>query len=257
MTNPRWMTARPRAAEQPFVSVAPVVTRSAPAGREQDVSAVRAHPGRPAVVHDQPELTVGALVDAAARFEIETVTDAVHASVSTNGVVWTWEKLIHPAWSTLGGGRNDADRSVAVERLFSRAMLEVLTANPQPPHGASVQILLACAVQEHTTLPLEALAAALGEVGLPTCVLGGCVPTHALTAAVGRVRPGVIVVWSQMPDTADPREISALRGLCSGPPAIIAAGPGWHRAPPSAQAPSSSSLSAVLGTVMALAEVGA
>ena len=148
-------------------------------------------------VADRPGPPVSSLVRAALRLDVGTVTDAVGASVADHGVVWTWERLIRPVWTQLGGGRDDTDVPVAAERLFSRAVFQVLTAARPLRDRAPARVLLACADEEHHTLPLDAFAAALAELGVGNCVLGARVPPTAMAAAVRRLRPAVVVIWSQ------------------------------------------------------------
>ena len=51
-------------------------------------------------------------------------------------------------------------------------------------------ILLACADEEQHSLPLEALAAALAETGVPSRLLGARVPPDALARRGRADRPG-------------------------------------------------------------------
>ncbi|WP_203789907.1 hypothetical protein [Paractinoplanes rishiriensis] len=142
--------------------------------------------------------------------------------------------LVRSVWTILS--RSDAAAAVIAERLFTQTVSPILTAIRRPHDRASAQVLLACAAEEHHTLPLDVLAAALAEDGISSCVLGARVPSQALATAAGRLRPAVVAAWSQTRDTADPRQITAL--LTAGP-AMIAAGPGWT----SAALPTSANLS--------------
>ncbi len=207
MTRTPPLTLRPDVPERPQPSVVPTPARSVPA----------AH---------RPGPTVNDLVRAAVRFDIEAVTDAVRVSIADHGVLWTWDQLILPVWSALGCGRDDTGEPVLSERLFSRALFQVLATTLQPAHRVPAQVLLACADEEERTLPLDALAAALAEAGVSTCVLGARVPPQAVGAAADRLQPAVVLIWSQVADTADPRQITS--HLTSGlAPTVIAAGPGW------------------------------
>ncbi|MFK8908324.1 transcriptional regulator, partial [Streptomyces sp. YS-3] len=93
---------------------------------------------------------------------------------------------------------------------------------------------------EQHTLPLEALEAALRERAAAVRILGGAVPTEALTAAVRRTGPAAVVLWSQTRSTAS-RPLAqhiadthwGMRGARRGP-VVLLAGPGWsHRTAPS------------------------
>ena len=52
-------------------------------------------------------------------------------------------------------------------------------------------------------------------------------PTSVLAAAADRIRPAVVVIWSQAPRTARPGLLRKLRGLTD---TTLAAGPGWDGA---------------------------
>ena len=110
---------------------------------------------------------------------------------------------------------------------------------------------MACADEDHHSLPLDALAAALAELGVGSWVLGTRVPPTAMAAAVRRLRPAVVVIWSQTGDTADPRQITSLLKVCRGTD-VITAGPGWHNSRLPVQAAPSTSVIAALKLTQAL-----
>jgi hypothetical protein len=96
---------------------------------------------------------------------------------------------------------------------------------PTPPIApGTASILLACVEAEHHTLPLAALAAALGAQRIPVRMLGAATPTQSLVRAVRDTSPAAVVLWSQRPDTAGH---SILRLLNSYPASLFTAGPGW------------------------------
>jgi hypothetical protein len=55
-------------------------------------------------------------------------------------------------------------------------------------------------------------------------MLGGNVPTDALTAATRRQRVDAVVIWSQQPKTA---RLKPIRAMSHNGVTVIAAGPGW------------------------------
>lgn len=170
---------------------------------------------------------VSSLLRAAQDLDVDAVTDAVRASIVDHGVVWTWERLIHPVWNDLTRDRHGDVVLAVPERLFGRSMSEVLIAAGRAGDRAPTQVLLACADEEHHSLPLDAVAAALAETGIGSCVLGARVPPRALTDAIARLHPAVVVIWSHTSDTADSQQIaSTLTARCG--PAVIPAGPGWN-----------------------------
>ena len=88
-------------------------------------------------------------------------------------------------------------------------------------------MLLACAPDEWHSLPLEALAAALAERGVPTRMLGPPVPAAAVLQAARRTGPAVLVLWSQTTHTGSGAPLSRLARACGC--TVLAAGPGWTR----------------------------
>jgi hypothetical protein len=97
-------------------------------------------------------------------------------------------------------------------------------------------VLLAAADEEQHTLPLEALAAALAEAGIPSRMLGARVPLEALTETVARTGPRAVVIWSQLPPTGNPAQLAQVLAAPHRPLLVAAAGPGWSKAelPPDA-----------------------
>jgi hypothetical protein len=79
---------------------------------------------------------------------------------------------------------------------------------------------------EQHTLPLLVLAAALGDRGVPVQPMGTDLPCVALIAAVRRTAPAAVVLWSQLPATAD---VALLDALPETRPRsrMFVAGPGW------------------------------
>lgn len=94
-------------------------------------------------------------------------------------------------------------------------------------------MLLACVPHEQHTLPLEALAAGLAELGVPTLMFGAAVPPEALDQAVRRTGPAAVALWAQARSTADhplAHHVAdtawGVRGARSRT-AVLLAGPGW------------------------------
>jgi hypothetical protein len=81
----------------------------------------------------------------------------------------------------------------------------------------------ACVPVEEHDLPLVALAAALGQRGVATTLLGAATPTDTLVRAVQHSRPTVVVLLALLPELVDPGMLTAL--LPAG--RVVAAGPGW------------------------------
>jgi DNA-binding transcriptional MerR regulator len=139
------------------------------------------------------------------------------------GVVPAWTRVICPAMRHIGE-RNDATgHYVDTEHMLSAAVTAALARVARP--SARPNILLACVPEEQHTLPLEALAAALAEVGQPCLTLGARVPVTALTDAISRTGPDAVVLWAHLPVGQVPLE--AVLSARPRPAVIAACGPGW------------------------------
>lgn len=171
------------------------------------------------------------LARAAMRLDAQAIREALRRSVADSGVVNTWDDVIVPVLIGIGHRHAATMRLVEVEHLLSRGVSETLAAVPRPRNGTGSPqvVLLACANEEQHTLPLEAVAAALAECGVDCRLLGARVPPDALADAVARTAPAVVVIWSQLPATADPAQLTALLSGAHRPMLVVAAGPGWRR----------------------------
>jgi DNA-binding transcriptional MerR regulator len=179
------------------------------------------------------------LARAAVRLDAPSVEDQLTSLVTRHGVVVGWEDVMVPTLHAVGRKWESAgDRYVEVEHLLSWHISRVLhrasgpAATGAPATGAG-PVVLACVPGEQHSLPLEALHAALVEQGLPTRMFGAAVPPEALTAAVRRLGPVAVVLWSQTRSTADrplARHIAAttwgVKGA-RGHPVVLLGGPGW------------------------------
>lgn len=92
------------------------------------------------------------------------------------------------------------------------------------PARSPLAVLAAATQNEQHTLPLDALAAALAEAGVATCLLG-TLPPSALHAAVGDVGPAVVILWARSTSSTD--AAATLRRLTVTTPVVCAAGAGW------------------------------
>jgi MerR family transcriptional regulator, light-induced transcriptional regulator len=169
------------------------------------------------------------LARAAMRLDSAAMRKILERAIAADGVVSTWDNVLRPVMVGIGERHTVTRRLIDVEHLLTRAASEMLGAVPRPASAVmSARILLACADEEQHSLPLEALAAALAEVGVSCRMLGARVPPSALIDSIKRTGPAVVVVWSQAADTAD---VDQLRGLltASGRPLLpLAGGPGWN-----------------------------
>ncbi|MET8146429.1 MerR family transcriptional regulator [Sphaerisporangium sp. NPDC005288] len=179
-----------------------------------------ATPGRPP--------SAAALARAALALDVRTVDGRLEAALHDRGVAWTWERLVRPAFAVIVGRQEETGAGVEVEHMFSERLLDALAARareaPDPAYPRPV--LLACAEEEQHSLPVYALAAALGELAVETRVLGPRTPYAALEAAMRRLGPSVVFVWSHRRETGDAVPLAALPRLRPAS-RVVVGGPGW------------------------------
>ncbi|WP_051761069.1 MerR family transcriptional regulator [Microbispora rosea] len=205
-----------------FDSPRPFDRPGSPEGAAPPAPTLRAagEPGLPSAVM---------LARAASALDVATVSAGLDAALAGHGVVWTWERLVLPVFAAITRRQRDTGAGIDVEHLFSdrlqAALARFAARAPSPVHPRPV--LLAGAEEEQHTLPIHALAAALGTLGVDTCVLGARTPYTALADAMRRLGPAAVFVWSQTRETGDPAPLVGLPGLrpaCR----VVAGGPGWR-----------------------------
>lgn len=182
--------------------------------------------GEPAAV--SAERDVADLVAAARAADSERCGVVLDNIMTRRGVVEAWETVCRPALAIVDAEQRDDPDCMDIEHALSWAILGALHRVPRPPIAPGTNmVLMACVESEHHTLPLAALAAALGTYRIPVRMLGAATPTQSLVRAVRDVRPAAVVLWSQRPDTAGLRVIQALLPF---PLRLLTAGPGWPAA---------------------------
>ncbi|MFI5935939.1 MerR family transcriptional regulator [Actinoplanes sp. NPDC051494] len=164
---------------------------------------------------------------AAMRLDAPALRDILEMTVTSRGVIATWDEVITPVLIGVGERYEATNRYIEVEHLLSRTVTEVLGSVSRPTIHQIPRVMLAAADEEHHTLPLEALAAALAEGGVPSRMLGARVPPRALADAVARTGPSAVVLWSQLPQTGDVSQWDTLLAGRHGLLLAAAAGPGW------------------------------
>ncbi|MFC7546423.1 MerR family transcriptional regulator [Plantactinospora sp. GCM10030261] len=185
--------------------------------------------GEPTIPLGRATPAAHALARAAGRLDQDGMGTAIGRAIGTDGVLTTWDRLLRPVLVGIGSRHAETGGLIEVEHLLSRCVSEAFAAVPRPRTGPA-RILLACADEEQHSLPLEALAAALAEVGVPCRSLGARVPVAALRTAVDRTTPAVVTVWSHARVTADPAQLVAVLTSPHRPVLVLAAGPGWDPA---------------------------
>jgi hypothetical protein len=184
---------------------------------------------------------VRGLARAAQALDIAACTNLISESLDKRGVMWTWEHLIAPVLVAVGEQWQLTGRGVEVEHALSEAVETAL--KREASHLSSPlnvrPILLASAPEDHHSLPLYALAAALAERGIGTRVLGTRLPTSALQQSVSRIGPAAVFLWAQIPGTADAFAATRLPVTRPGV-TIVLGGPGWSGELPAGVAHASS-----------------
>ncbi|MFF5499305.1 MerR family transcriptional regulator [Streptomyces aquilus] len=178
------------------------------------------------------------LARAAVRLDAPAVEELLAAAVEQHGVVAAWHEVMMPTLHAVGRKwASSGDRYVEVEHLLSWHVSTVLRRRtPVAPRTAAGPVVLACVPGEQHALPLEALNAALGELGLPTRMFGAAVPGEALTTAVRRLGPSAVFLWAQGRSTANlplARHVAATHWGVKGArrrPVVVVGGPGWSGA---------------------------
>ncbi|NJQ08123.1 cobalamin B12-binding domain-containing protein [Streptomyces lonarensis] len=172
---------------------------------------------------------------AATRLDGPALEHLLDLALAHHGLITAWEEVIAPALHTVGRKwAMEGEPYVGVEHLLSWHVSSAFRRLPTvPPRAGAPPTLLTCVADEHHTLPIEALAAALGQRGVPTRVFGAAMPAEALVGAVRRLGPAGVVLWAQARETADRALVTHLLGVGWGQrgarirPAVHLAGPGW------------------------------
>ncbi|MEU1901833.1 MerR family transcriptional regulator [Nocardiopsis dassonvillei] len=177
--------------------------------------------------------TLQGIARAAMRMDAELVERLLEEALDEYGVVAAWEDLAMPLLYGMGRKWEDTRRYVEVEHLLSWCVSSALrrVAAPDGADPAGRPTVLACGPGQMHSLPMEALAAALRERGVPRRVLGPCTPVAATVRAVRRTGPRAVVLWSHAGDADD---VAALRAAVRAAAesaqatAVYTAGPGWR-----------------------------
>ncbi|MEU5634843.1 MerR family transcriptional regulator [Streptomyces rishiriensis] len=200
-------------------------------------------PGAPALGGGDVRQECRGLARAAVRLDAPAVAERLEAAVDRHGLAVAWQEVMVPTLHAVGRKwASSGDRYVEVEHLLS---WQVSTALRRAPHavvkggreGGPGPVLLACVPGEQHSLPLEALNAGLLQLGVPTRMFGAAVPAEALTAAVRRLGPVAVVLWSQTRSTASlplARHLADTRWGVTGArraPTVVLGGAGWAGRP--------------------------
>lgn len=184
-------------------------------------------PGRPVPRAGPSAVTI--LTRAALNLDAVTVSRTLEAALTTHGVSWTWDHLIRPTFAVILRRQQSTGADIDIEHLFSERLLAALTpltGRPATPAHPRV-ILLTCADEEQHTLPVYALAATLTTAHhLETRLLGPRTPYPSLAAAIRRLAPAAVFIWSEREATGDPAPLANLPVL-RPPTRVVTGGRGW------------------------------
>ncbi|MEU5317770.1 MerR family transcriptional regulator [Streptomyces sp. NPDC021056] len=179
------------------------------------------------------------LARAAVRLDAPAVERQLETAVEQYGITGAWQEVMVPTLHAVGRKWASAgDRYVEVEHLLSWHVSTALrrctpSGAPQRTASATGPVVLACVPGEQHTLAIEALNAALCELGLPTRMFGAAVPGEALTTAVQRLGPVAVFLWAQARSTASlplARHVADTSWGVKGArrqPLVVVGGPGW------------------------------
>lgn len=183
--------------------------------------------------HLLPRQTARGLARAADSLDSAACREIISASLDQRGVVWTWDAVIAPLLVDLGARWHSTGSGVEVEHALTQVIefcLGSVTGRLRTPINVR-PVLLAAAPEELHALTLNALAGALAERQIEVVMLGQRVPSDALFAAVQRLGPLVVFVWSQAAATGHPAHLADLRKIRPAP-ALVVGGPGWSESMP-------------------------
>ncbi|MEU6762419.1 MerR family transcriptional regulator [Streptomyces sp. NPDC046853] len=176
------------------------------------------------------------LARASLRLDAPAVDKLLATAIAEHGLVTAWQEVIMPTLQAVGRKwETSGEKYVEVEHFLSWHVSGALRRSTPPiPAGQAADLtLLACVPGETHTLPLEALAAALAEQGLPVRMFGAAMPTQALVEAVRRTGPAAIGLWAQSRTTASrplAQHVASMEWGVRGArrhPVVLTLGPGW------------------------------
>jgi hypothetical protein len=166
---------------------------------------------------------------AALALDAGAVRSLLGESVAAVGVQATWDDVIRPVLVAVADRWADTGAGVEIEHLVSECVIGVFgarSAAAASPAPDTRPVLLAAMPGEQHTLPMVALSAALAERGIGCRSLGANLPVEALVAAIRRTAPAAVVLWSQLPPTADVDVVPSLPRVRPRFRTFVA-GPGW------------------------------
>ena len=193
------------------------------------------------------------LARAATALDAEAVRGLLNESITAVGAQLTWDVVVRPVLAAIAQRWVDTGAGIEIEHLLSDCVTGVfsaLAASPPRPRTARPVLLAGMAGDQHG-LPIVVLSATLAQRGVACRSLGTDLPADALVAAIRRTAPAAVLLWSQLPDTADPDLLKSLPRTRPGF-RIFVAGPGWADVTPGPQIVRLSSLQEATDVISAL-----
>ncbi len=172
------------------------------------------------------------LARAATALDAEAVRGLLNESITALGALATWDAVVRPVLRAIGQRWAETGAGIEVEHLLSDCVAGVFSAlaastpTAATTRAATRPVLLAGMADDQHRLPIVVLSAILTQRGVACRSLGADLPADALTAAIHRTAPVAVLLWSQLPGTADPDLLTSLP--CTRPGfRTFVAGPGW------------------------------
>jgi MerR family transcriptional regulator, light-induced transcriptional regulator len=173
------------------------------------------------------------LARAATALDPEAVRGLLNESITAVGAQITWDVVVRPVLDAIAQRWVETGTGIEVEHLLSDCVTGVFSAlaastpTPTITHPATARpVLLAGMAGDQHRLPLVVLSATLAQRGVACRSLGTDLPADALIAAIRRTAPVAILLWSALPETADPDLLKSLPRTRPGFRTFVA-GPGW------------------------------
>ena len=166
---------------------------------------------------------------AAAALDTAAVRDLLDETIAASGAEITWDVVVRPVLAAVGRRWVETGTGIEVEHLLSDCVTGVfgaLAASASRPPGSARPVLLAGMAGDQHRLPLVVLSATLAQRGVLCRSLGTDLPAAALIAAIRRTAPVAVLLWSQLPHTADADLLDSLPRTRPGFRTFVA-GPGW------------------------------
>ncbi|MFJ3620254.1 MerR family transcriptional regulator [Streptomyces iakyrus] len=230
----------PAAPATPPEAVGEAVGEEGPARRDEDVAPrpsvrARSRAGSGLRLGDVRQECKG-IARAALRLDASALDELLETAIAEHGLVAAWTEVIMPTLQAVGRKwESSGEKYVEVEHFLSWHVSGALrrAAPPTAADRPGATVVLACVPGENHTLPLEVLAAALAERGLPVRMFGGALPVESLVTAVRRTGPAAVALWAQSRTTASrplAQHVAAMEWGVRGArrkPVVLTIGPGW------------------------------